>query len=156
MIALALFLFVAIALTVAFVRYRRHTKAVVRPEAIDAKAIDTWECRVAVHEAGHAVAAWCCTLVAEVKIATIEDKGGGGVVKYSYVPSPNPAAPWCCAVIALAGVAAEAHVYARWKTAGAHKDITDALTYVRQSRGHAPPWERLGGKRDLGFQKMFS
>lgn len=156
MIASILLTFMALVFAFALWQWRRHrSKAVFRPASIDTRAIDTWECRVAVHEAGHAAAAWCCTLVSEVKVATIEHKGGG-VVHYAYLEVPSPAASWCRAVIALAGVAAEAHVYARWKTAGSKEDIEGALECARQARGHAPPWERLGGKHDLGFQKMFA
>jgi ATP-dependent Zn protease len=154
-IALSILVIAAVSI-VAFARYRRHTKAVLRgPEGVvDQRAIDTWECRVAVHEAGHAAAAWCCTLVAAVNVATIENEGGG-VVKYSFLNIPSPDAAWCRAVISLAGVAAEAHVYARWKTRGAEGDISNALELAHAARGHAPPWERLGG-RSLDFQKMFA
>ena len=159
MIVSILFTFMALVFAFSLWQWWRHrSKAVLRgpKEVIDTRAIDTWECRVAVHEAGHAAAAWCCTLVSEVKVATIEHKGGGGIVHYAYLNVPSPAASWCRAVIALAGVAAEAHVYARWKTAGSQEDIEHALEFARQARGHAPPWERLVGKHNLGFQKMFS
>lgn len=156
MIVATLLFLVILVFAFGFWRFRRSTKAVLRPEDFDRKAIDTWECRVAVHEAGHAAAAWCCTLVAAVNVATIENTDGGGVVKYSFLNVPSPDAAWCRAVISLAGVAAEAHVYARWKTRGAEADISGALELAHAARGHVPPWERLRGKNDLGFQKMFT
>src|SRR5271166_3771290 len=86
-------------------------------------AVDTQECRLAVHEAGHAVAGWCCTLVGEVAVATIEAKSGG-YVRHSYYKIDGPEAEWCEMVISLAGVVAEATVYSRWRTRGCEQDLS--------------------------------
>lgn len=123
-----------------------------------AASVDTQECRLAVHEAGHAVAAWCCTLVAEVTVATIEHKGkdwSGGLVNYSYYGTDWLEGRWCKLVIALAGVAAEAMVYSRWRTSGSEIDLAQALAIAEDLAGVAggkidPPWRRLGGNEAAG------
>jgi ATP-dependent Zn protease len=124
----------------------------------DSKAVDNLECRLAVHEAGHAVIAWCCTIVPSVKVATVEDPMGG-MVLYTCREPKEPEAAWCRAVIALAGVAAEAHVYGRWKTRGSEGDISKALAFVREigPREVAPPWMKIGeaGSKVPDFGKLF-
>jgi len=154
----ALVLVTAIVIALAAVVIRRLRARPVAPADFDREAIDTWECRVAVHEAGHALAAWCCTLVSEVKIATIEAKHGGGTVVYAFLNLPGPDSAWCRAVISLAGVAAEAHVYARWKTHGSKEDIAAALAQAGRARDHDPPWARIGSgaSSTLGFQRLFA
>src|SRR5277367_6165161 len=44
--------------------------------------IDLPECRAAVHEAGHAITAWSCTIVIDIESAAI--KGGEGHVRYKH------------------------------------------------------------------------
>jgi hypothetical protein len=44
----------------------------------------TFQNRAAVHEAGHTVAAWCCTLVPEIGDVTIEAKTGGVTQFWTY------------------------------------------------------------------------
>jgi ATP-dependent Zn protease len=118
-----------------------------------AASVDTAECRLAVHEAGHAVAAWCCTLVSEVTIATIEakDRGAGwdgGFVNYTYYRTYWSSGDWCKMVIALAGVAAEALVYSRWRSTGSERDLLQALEIaeglVAKGAAEHIPWQRLG------------
>ncbi len=113
-------------------------------------AIDTQECRLAVHEAGHAVAAWCCTLVAEVSFATIEHKNKeweGGLVGYKFYGLDWMEDRWCKMVIVLSGVAAEAMVYSRWRTTGSEDDLTRALKFAESialaKNPVDPPWQRL-------------
>ena len=130
-----------------------------QPPGITAPAAaDTQECRLAVHEAGHAVAGWCCTLVGEVSVATIEDKDGG-LVKHTFYAVPGPAALWCEMVISLAGVAAEAMVYSRWRTKGSERDLARALGYAEQigAAGQAGlPWDKLSpGGKVPDFGKMY-
>lgn len=109
-----------------------------------AAAVDTWECRKAVHEAGHAACAWCCTLVSEVRVASIESKGGGGHVLFEYRGYPGPEGAWCQAVISFAGVVAESMVYGKWDTRGSKADLEAAFASVLDANGFEPPWERLG------------
>jgi len=117
-----------------------------------AAAVDTQECRLAVHEAGHAVAAWCCTLVSDVTVVTIEakakDLGAGlesGLVNYSYYAIDWADGRWCKLVIALSGVCAEAMVYSRWRTTGSERDLAQALQMAESlADGSSPPWQRLG------------
>ena len=122
-------------------------------------AVDTPECRLAVHEAGHAVAGWCCTLVGEVTVATIEDKSGG-FVRHSYYAIGGPEAEWCEMVISFAGVTAEAMVYSRWRTAGSEGDLSRALALAKSidARGQERlPWDKLGSSAGPtpDFKKMF-
>jgi ATP-dependent Zn protease len=122
-------------------------------------AVDTQECRLAVHEAGHAVAGWCCTLVGEVTVATIEDKNGG-LVSHSYYAISGPEAEWCEMVIALAGVCAEAMVYSRWSTRGSERDLMRALTHAERIGADGlvnAPWDRRGPEAGSvpNFNRMF-
>jgi len=122
-------------------------------------AVDTPECRLAVHEAGHAVAGWCCTLVGEVSVATIEDKNGG-FVRHSYYAIGGPEAEWCEMVISFAGIAAEAMVYSRWRTRGSEGDLSRVLECAKKigAEGQANlPWDKLGSVDGSvpDFKKMF-
>jgi len=149
MIVLSIFVVVTLGL-LGFAVYSfetdRRKKAVSPFRVPRAAAVDTWECRKAVHEAGHAACAWCCTLVRGVRVATIEAKGGGGHVLFEYIAYPGSDAEWCRAVIALAGVVAEAAVYGKWDTRGSKEDISDALVHVVAATDQKsdPPWPRLG------------
>jgi hypothetical protein len=162
MIMGALLALLALGFSVAVVRFWRQIFAEAEdPPEIErsaTRAVDTWECRVAVHEAGHAVAAWCCTLVPEVRVATIEHKNGGGVVTFIFLEVPGPDAAWCRAVIGLAGVVAEAAVYSKWRVGGSREDIATALEQVKLAAAHEPPWERIGvrGGSVPDLQRMFS
>jgi hypothetical protein len=151
------FLAVAAVLAVAVVLIWRDVfaEAEIPPEirVPGGAAVDTQECRLAVHEAGHAVAAWCCTLVAEVDLATIEHKDKiegweGGVVRYSFYGVNWMDDRWCKMVIALSGVAAEAMVYSRWRTTGSQADLLKALAVAESLASSKnpvdPPWRRLG------------
>ena len=116
-----------------------------------AATVDTQECRLAVHEAGHAVAAWCCTLVAEVTLVTIEHKTkewGGGIVNYSFYGIDWMDERWCKMVISLSGVCAEAMVYSRWRTFGSQLDLAKALALAESlaAKPIDPPWQRLGSE----------
>lgn len=158
MISWILLLFFAVAIGIPVGLLWRHlfAEAEIPPEirVPGAATIDTQECRLAVHEAGHAVAAWCCTLVTEVNAATIEDEKGG-LVSFTYRHSGLPEERWCQMVIALAGVAAEGMVYSKWSTKGSEKDLGEALVFAKVLREN-PPWERLGRASGSvpNFQKM--
>lgn len=81
--------------------------------------------RFAVHEAGHAVAAWYCTAVERITRASI-DANGGVVVMRS-----RRGAPWCDAVILLAGIAAEGIVIGRFSSGPAREDLRHAIAAIR-------------------------
>src|SRR5512135_1371612 len=57
--------------------------------------------RAAVHEAGHTVAAWCCTQVQDLRSVTIEHKEGGVTEFWAYTRE-TPESHWCDIVINLA------------------------------------------------------
>ena len=163
MVSVAIFVFLGVAGLVFAISLWRYvsTPAEIPPEIAGSgtAAIDTPECRLAVHEAGHAVAGWCCTLVGEVTVATIEDKSGG-FVRHSYYAIGGPEAEWCEMVISLAGIAAEAMVYSRWRTAGSEGDLSRALALAKSidARGQESlPWDRLGFAAGPvpDFTKMF-
>jgi ATP-dependent Zn protease len=123
----------------------------------EAARIDTRDCRMAVHEAGHAAAAWCCTAVSEVSSARIDAKNGGEVEYLFYGGARTAEHAWCGLVITLSGIAAEGLVYSRWKTRNQltfeggdgyllskEKDLAAALTLAEDilSLSGACPWPR--------------
>ncbi len=117
-------------------------------------ALDTVECRLAVHEAGHAVTAWCCTMVTDVSI-TIEAKGGGGHVTWM-MHGDGVDETWHRLVIALAGAAAEAMIYKRSRPENSSKyDFGRAHEYA-ETIGNAPaPWSDPGGPT-ISFEKIYA
>jgi len=106
---------------------------------------DTPECRIAVHEAGHAVAAWSCTCVTGMIIATIETETGG-VVEYTIHSSETPDGMWCLLTITLAGVAAETFVHGKAGTLSSETDLIKARKLAEQiaAKGWASPWKLEG------------
>jgi hypothetical protein len=115
-------------------------------------AIDTLECRRAVHEAGHAVAAWCCTAASDVHI-TIEAKDGGKVTWMMHGDSIDVL--WHRLVIALAGAAAEAMVYKRSRPEASSASDFQAAREYAELIGRAPaPWGDPGGPT-IAFDKIY-
>lgn len=105
--------------------------------------------RVAVHEAGHAVAAWFCTAIAAVDRVTIDPAPAaalglgtnditGGHVAHRMARLDNWR--WCAAVVDLAGFAAEAMVFDSVQTLPSARDLTDARDNVRACGGLSYPW----------------
>lgn len=128
---------------------REHRDAPSRDNQME--AIDTIECRMAVHEAGHAVAAWCCTMVSDVRI-TIEAKHGGQVTWMMHGEGGD--VTWHRLVIALAGAAAEAMVYERSRREASSKDDFRAAREYAEALGGEPPWVDPGGST-LAFEKIY-
>lgn len=93
------------------------------------KYSDSTEFRIAVHEAGHAIAAWFCSSVFRIQ-SVVMDESGGGYVDYviSYNKKDERPKYWCNLVIALAGVAAEVKIYSTVRSHPARLD----LAYARQ------------------------
>ena len=118
---------------------------------------DNLNTRLAVHEAGHAITAWWCSGVDQVKLITIEEPTGGKI----YL-NFNPRAKnilWCDLVITLAGIAAELSVYSKVRSKPAEKDLTIARDLARQLAGKgatSPPWSVKHSKDySLSFGKMY-
>lgn len=102
---------------------------------------DTPEVRVAVHETGHLLAAWACSAVTVVQVATTKDtlNTSGGVL-FRMLPTEKPADHWCMMVIQLAGLAAEGLVF-RKTSGGAFRDLTHARRHSLELEecGYHPP-----------------
>ena len=112
--------------------------------------------RAAVHEAGHTVTAWCCTLVHEVPEVTIEDEEGGVTRTWLYNHDSHESR-WCDMVIFLAGMAAEIAAFGKVKTRGCGPDIERALFQAKKivdSGNLTPPWKSPSRKKSLEFEKM--
>lgn len=150
-----LFLFFIFVCSIAYWFYKRkQSKPTTDPRKSNVP--DTYEFRVAVHEAGHAVAAWWCTAVAEIQEITIDSPTGGHVV-CSYRDADCKENYWGRLVINLSGMAAEAYIYQRLRSGPAMKDLIDARKTVQkiiESDWEVPPW-KVRGQTSLAFDKMF-
>lgn len=132
-----------------FDRQRFHRPAPKRPlENIP----DTSECRTAIHEAGHAVAAWCCTGVTRVTSAEIDDKKG--VVKMMFVIDGSQETAWCRTAIMLAGIAAEMLVFPKTKSLESQTDLL-AARELASTLTTDPPWS-VSVPGTLPFDKLFA
>lgn len=115
--------------------------------------------KIAVHEAGHTVAAWCCTQVVEVQSVTIEASTGGFVL-YTFNTNMTPESRWCSIVISLSGMASEIQAYGKMRSGPCGSDLEKSVAAARElivSGDVTPPW-KPPKKRDgtLQFEKMFS
>ena len=117
--------------------------------------IDLPEIRTAIHEAGHAISAWCCTLVINVETVVVKDGGHEGHVRSEYFALETPKARWCHLVILLSGVAAEAMIYRRGRSAGSKKDLMTALEHAESIADESPPWKKNVLHRSIDFSKMY-
>jgi ATP-dependent Zn protease len=116
----------------------------------------TFANRAAVHEAGHTVTAWCCTLVPEIGDVTIEAEDGGATRMWLYSQDSHESR-WCDMVIYLAGMAAEIAAFGKVKTRGCGPDIERALSQAKkiaESGNVTPPWKSPSRKKSLEFDKM--
>lgn len=135
-----LLIFLAFAVILISIPWAKEKKPVQRKPV----HVDLPEIRAAVHEAGHAVAAWCCTLVTRVKIASV-GKQGDGRVGFEFLSLGSSDARWCQLVIALAGPAAEAMVYKKGRSRESSFDLTAALAYAEAIGTAPPPWAAQRG-----------
>ena len=116
--------------------------------------------RIQVHEAGHAVVAWACTLVADIsRIDTLHNKEGvtGGLTAFNLYKAKNVPTLWCDLVIALAGIAAEANIYRSFRSSWSQSDLSGSHKISRQlaELGELePPWEN-SETHSLPFQRMY-
>ena len=154
-----LFVFTLFLIGMVIIYWKSMSKPELQPEPVSteqAKAfIDTTECRMAVHEAGHAVAAWACTYVTEMTVASIETKTGG-VVEYVIHSTEKPDGMWCALVITFAGVAAEAFVHGKASSMAAESDLLKARALAKKlvDRAVPPPWTPLEGSTPA-FEKLY-
>lgn len=123
----------------------------------------------AIHEAGHAVTSWACTMVAHVRRVSIDNDRFEGIdpewraytLRTDYrLTSSEADRTWCELVIHLGGIAAVARVRGRVSTAPFRIDLQHARECARKilSLGSAdPPWHRLGAfDKRLPFDAMFA
>lgn len=115
--------------------------------------------RITTHEAGHTLAAWACTLVGEItSINTIEGKDGGrGGLTCFTIYGKTIRGMWCDLVITLAGIAAEANIYGRFRSIEAEEDLKIAWKLSQQLASQnqlVAPWE-LPQTPNLSFDKIY-
>lgn len=119
------------------------------------------DCNVAVHEAGHGVTAWACTMVKtidRIDIDVSDNEDTAGRHEHSDLRLTADAALWCDTVIKLGGLAAEVMMYGKMKTWTASSDLLQARGLVRQlaARGATePPWITITGSNMLPFGRMY-
>ena len=111
------------------------------------------------HEAGHAICAWWCTLVQNVKsIRIAPNYGHTHVIYHGEMDSDN--GRWCRLVILLAGIAAERMAGARVNPTESWKDMNDAYELAEKLAekwpAEDPPWpvEQIE-TGTLPFQSMY-
>ena len=106
----------------------------------------THDTRRAVHEAGHAVAAWYCLSVDRVFGVTIEERGDtGGTMSYSIRDR------WDSTIVAMAGLAAETIVFGKFRSGAASSDLKQVRDRIQGSA-------RTGASQDCAcppFAAMF-
>jgi ATP-dependent Zn protease len=119
--------------------WREKTRRLEAPPVAPLPKTD--ETKTAIHEAGHVIAAWFCTFVDDVKLARSE--ATGGEVQYTVHDVNIASVAWCRMVIALAGVAAEARVFKRWRSIESRSDLNRARELCARVVGTKPPWEAL-------------
>lgn len=116
-----------------------------------------FENRAAVHEAGHTIAAWCCTLVPSVDRVSIEVKTGG-ITEYLVYDQEAHEGIWCSIVISLAGIAAEIAAWGKMRSMECESDLQKALKNAKilVADGHTePPWKVSPRSASLKFEKIF-
>jgi len=112
---------------------------------------DKFQNRCAVHETGHALSAWCCTLVDSIESVTIE-RSDGGRVSYLHNSHVTPEDIWCSLVIILSGVAAEIIEYGVIRSAESESDLQKSLDFAKDlaTRGSVKsPWGTKSREKTL-------
>jgi hypothetical protein len=113
----------------------------------------------AVHEAGHLIAAWYCTEVVTIHSVTIvpdphHENGGKTVCLFNQ----HARTPYCFAVIALGGAAAEIMTFGKMRSGGCKKDLLEIRDFLD---GLEEPWpwkihDQGGTGPTLPFKKIFT
>lgn len=104
--------------------------------------LNTPKAIAAVHEAGHLIAAWCCTGVCSIDSVTVRADDTGTVAFWFWRPAKEKlarATAWCDVVIALSGIAAEAMVFRKFRTGKARSDLAQAIASARLVDGNTCP-----------------
>ena len=138
---------------------KSNTKPFAEPKA-PVRGAWSPEHAMAIHEAGHAVVCWFCTMVTHISKATIEGPTGG-VVSFDVESWKAVECDWCRLVIALGGIAAEAFYSLRVHGPSVEQDLQTALTYAQRivdrndefSHGSSP-WPVVPGP-SFPFERMF-
>jgi ATP-dependent Zn protease len=105
--------------------------------------IKTEASKAAVHEAGHAVTAWCCTIIISVDEARID--ADGGLVRWMMRDYNSSDVRWCNLVISMAGAAAEIAVFGKVRTGESKKDLLAARSKAEELVGKGDdtsPWRK--------------
>lgn len=119
----------------ALYRYGKWTGEKARPAASSAKPaapekVDRSEDTIsAVHEAGHAVAASCASMVANIKSAEVYKEGGGLV---QYVVDGGEGRAETDLVLAMAGLAAEMMYFGRFHATRCKSDLMKARALAEE------------------------
>ena len=131
---------------------------------LDRQPVDhskTFANRAAVHEAGHAITVWCCTLVHEVGDVTIEHEDetmrGGLTTFWTHKCEETSESLWCDIVILLAGMAAEIAAFGKTRSGGCASDLREAAKkaeILAKSGNLTPPWKTQPRQKVIQFQKM--
>jgi ATP-dependent Zn protease len=116
---------------------------------------DTVENRIAVHEAGHAVVAWCCTATVEITANVTTEKGDPHVTCNLIRSTSNADWLWARLVILLSGLAAEAHVYRCFRSGGSETDLLQAKEAAQQLIARAAHEPYLGTDLVAPLSRMF-
>ena len=112
-----------------------------RPKPPKVSLLDLPEVRTAVHEAGHAILAFYCTKVREIKtVSILEEMDASGKIDYK-IGWGNKACVWCCLVIGLGGIAAENMIFGKFRTRKAKQDLLNARGFAEDlEETGKPPW----------------
>jgi ATP-dependent Zn protease len=121
--------------------------------------------RTAVHEAGHTVVSWTCSVVYEISEVSIdprdddEEREAFTLYKVFKVQDETPRGQWCRTVMNLGGLAAEMMVYGRIRTGGSWKDLAIArrrASWLVEVGETTPPWKLMAeGVGVPKFAEMF-
>lgn len=113
---------------------------------------------IAIHEAGHAIAAWWCSAAERIENLTITAKNGGGVMNYRAYNSSETDHYWCLLVIVLAGWAADNVISNKFRIAEADSDLNKAKEFAKliQSSYKLPPWIIKTVSLPFPFQNFYS
>ena len=114
---------------------------------------------IAIHEAGHTLLAWACTLVREItSVDTLQHKDGGkgGATRFTmYAQTIN--GMWSELVITLGGIAAEVNTYGQFRVIEVPEDLTSAWELSQKLANQQQllaPW-KLPKTLTIPFSKIY-
>lgn len=114
---------------------------------------------IAVHEAGHTLLAWACTLVCEITcVDTLQHKDGGrGGTTIFKIYAKTVRGMWSELVITLAGIAAEVNIYGKFQAQEVSEDLISAWELSRKlvnQQQLLAPW-KLPKTPTIPFSKIY-